>query len=219
MSIHDQVRAALDRQDTQAALELLYQQLDNNPGDVRAMHGIAGICAAEGNRQDALTWYRQARDQAPQDPEAALGLGLALCEFGWPDQATEVLESVLQLDAPAELHEMARNSLLRLEREADRARALRSATVSCLRGARSTLAGMELEQLRAIAQEITFLGQNGIDIADQQATHELQQLPGVYTGLEMLCLLYSAMQQIDPDADIGIDLSAEYAEASDSVRV
>lgn len=38
-------------------------------------------------------------------------------------------------------------------------------------------------------------------------------LPGKFSGLQLLSIMYAAFQQIDPTADIGADFKAEYEAA------
>ncbi len=61
-----------------------------------------------------------------------------------------------------------------------------------------------------IAFEIALLGQRGLDINDPEQKYALRTLPGKYTGLHLLALMYTAFKQIDPTMDSGADFDAEY---------
>lgn len=61
-----------------------------------------------------------------------------------------------------------------------------------------------------IALEIALLGQQGLDIADPAPKYTLKTLPGCYSGLHLLAIMYAAFRQIDPAIDIGADFLREY---------
>ena len=46
----------------------------------------------------------------------------------------------------------------------------------------------------------------------------LRSLPGEFTALHLLCIMYVAFKQFAPDTDIGFDLSAEYGMAVEVYR-
>ena len=48
--------------------------------------------------------------------------------------------------------------------------------------------------------------------------YQLHSLPGRFSGLHMVCLMYAAFKIIDPTADIGFDLAKEYALAKQMRR-
>ncbi len=43
--------------------------------------------------------------------------------------------------------------------------------------------------------------------------YQLKSLPGNFSGLHLVCLMYVAFKSIAPDTDVGFDLSKEYAAA------
>ncbi len=61
-----------------------------------------------------------------------------------------------------------------------------------------------------IALEIALLGERGLDIADPVPKYALKTLPGTYSGLHLLAIMYTAFRQIDPTIDIGADFLREY---------
>lgn len=76
---------------------------------------------------------------------------------------------------------------------------------------------MTVEAIKRLVVETAFAGQNGIDFTDPTPAHHLDSLPGEpVSGLEIMCILYAGMKRINPgmpDAEIGMDLAAEYATA------
>ena len=69
------------------------------------------------------------------------------------------------------------------------------------------------QQCRAIALEIAMLGRNGLDINDPTDKYTLKALPGSFSGLHLLAIMYTAFRQIDPTMDTGADFGAEYQAA------
>ena len=72
---------------------------------------------------------------------------------------------------------------------------------------------MSREQVPEITFEIAVIGQHGLDVNDAAQKYHLQSLPGNYSGLHLLCIMYVGFQKIAPDHSIGFDLSKEFAVA------
>jgi len=49
------------------------------------------------------------------------------------------------------------------------------------------------------------------DLKDPTPKHTLKAFPGAFSGMKIVSYLYAAFQQFMPGADVGIDLSKEYA--------
>ena len=65
----------------------------------------------------------------------------------------------------------------------------------------------------AIALEIAMLGRSGLDINAAAEQHTLKSLPGQFSGLHLLAIMYAVFRQIDPTLESGADFSAEYEAA------
>ena len=63
------------------------------------------------------------------------------------------------------------------------------------------------------ALEIAMLGRSGLDINDPEDKYTLKALPGKFSGLHLLAIMYTAFRQIDPTMDTGADFSADYQAA------
>ena len=63
---------------------------------------------------------------------------------------------------------------------------------------------------RMLALEIAVLGRSGLDVNDSTAKYKLKALPGQFSGLHLLSIMYAAFQDLDPSADVGVDFKAEY---------
>lgn len=69
------------------------------------------------------------------------------------------------------------------------------------------------DQSRTITFEIAMLGRSGLDINDPEPKYRLKSAPGEFTGLQLVAIMYVGLKRLAPDADPGIDLAKEYAQA------
>ena len=53
----------------------------------------------------------------------------------------------------------------------------------------------------------------GLDNDDLTDKYKLKSLPGTFSGLHLLAIMYTAFKQIDPTMDTGADFAAEYQAA------
>ena len=82
----------------------------------------------------------------------------------------------------------------------------------CL-GAMEKFLALGPDKAKAITFEIAMLGRNGFDINDPAQKYTLKSLPGTFSGLHLVSIMYTGMKSIGPGQDAGIDLSREHAEA------
>jgi hypothetical protein len=61
------------------------------------------------------------------------------------------------------------------------------------------------EDIQRTAFEIALLGQHGLDVNDLTQKYRLRSLPGSFSGLHLVCLMYVGFQRIAPERDIGFD--------------
>jgi hypothetical protein len=66
-------------------------------------------------------------------------------------------------------------------------------------------------QTKTITFEIAMLGREGFDINSPEKKYSLKSQPGHFSGLQLVSLMYVGMKFPAPEADVGIDLSKEYA--------
>ncbi|MBQ0743268.1 MAG: tetratricopeptide repeat protein [Pseudomonas sp.] len=112
----------------QVGLGILHKALKANPGEASLQHALGMALVRQGNLTDALSAFTQAHQLAPDNPDYAYVLAIALHDSGEPEQARELLRQQLAAD-PAN-------------------RQLRLALVSYLGSQDSQEASMLMEQLR-----------------------------------------------------------------------
>jgi hypothetical protein len=61
--------------------------------------------------------------------------------------------------------------------------------------------------------EAATLGQSGLDVNNPDKSYELRTLPGTYSGLNVVSILHTALQQIAPGNESGFDIQSEYDRA------
>jgi hypothetical protein len=69
---------------------------------------------------------------------------------------------------------------------------------------------MSSDEVKCLALEIGVLGTKGLSINNSRKTYTINSLPGEFTALELVSMMYAAFQQFAPESDLGIDLSVEY---------
>ena len=95
---------------------------------------------------------------------------------------------------------------------------LRLDVVAYLTDALKTFAKVGPAKMRAICVEVAMLGRSCLDINNSAKQYKLKNLPGNFSGLHLLAIMYAAFQQIDPSADLGADFAAEYRLAIQSTK-
>jgi hypothetical protein len=131
-------------------------------------------------------------------------------------EAASYLIRVIRLNDRSPLGEAAQNDLSRLAETSFRSKLpgrVRPDALEYPMGALRNFATLTPDPVRDIALEIAILGQQGLNPNDPSRDYQLNKLPGRYTGLHLICLMYAATKQLSPDRDIGFDLSAEYSAA------
>jgi len=74
--------------------------------------------------------------------------------------------------------------------------------------------GMAKGEVAGIGREIAILGMKGLDINDPAQKYTLKSLPGSFSGLHLLSLMYVAFQKTSPGTDVGVEFSRECAQAA-----
>jgi tetratricopeptide (TPR) repeat protein len=181
-----------------------------------AHRNLGAVLLRENEVDSALLHLRQATDLLPNDPQAWFGLGQAAEASQDLALADEAYKRVLELKAPDELAELARDGRRRIAGESFRTASggmpRPDALMYCL-GALQKFAKMPESEVQRIVFEIVMLGRGGLDVNDPTQKYTLKTLPGKFSGLHLVSIMYVGMKQIAPQHDPGFDLSAEYAAA------
>lgn len=198
------------------ALGELKRSIHQDEGNPWAQRNIGACYMRLGQYSDALPHLKKATELSPKDQRAWFGLGQAYEYNDDFESADSAYHQVIDIDEYGELAEQAKQALSELAEKIFKSRTPEvermDAVMYCL-GALQTFANMSPQQLRQIGVEIAMVGMNGIKVNNPEVKYKLKTLPGSFTGLHLLCLEYVAFKQVQPDIDIGFDLSKEYAMA------
>jgi Flp pilus assembly protein TadD len=198
------------------ALDMLRSAVELDPANPWAQRNLGGCLLASSQAAEAEKHLRRAAELSPSDPQAWLGLGQACEAQDKLQEADAAYEKVISLDAHGKVGETARRARSgfahRSFREGTSAGVRMDAVMYCL-DALKIFAKMKKSEIDKIALEIALAGRSGLDPNDSARNHTLRSLPGNYSGLHMLCLMYVAFKLTSPEYDIRFDLSKEYAAA------
>ena len=153
--------------------------------------------------------------------DAWFGLAEALFVQDRREDADELFRKVIEIDASSNIAELARGRLSEIAQQTFRSKTPgveRMDAVLYLFGAIEKFGGMSRPEVQKIGYEIAMLGTNGFDVNDSSEKYQLRSLPGRFSGLHMVCLMYAAFKIINPTADVGFDLANEYAVAEQMKR-
>ena len=212
---------ALQRQGKSAeAVDELREAIRTDPNNPWAHRNLGACLANAGRLREGEQCFRRATELNPRDQTAWLGLAQALERLGEVENADEAYRKVIDVDEYSDVAEMARDALRRIAQSTFRERGggleRPDAVMYCL-GALERFEKMAPAEVQRIAFEIAALGQRGLDVNDPASKYTLKSLPGSFSGLHLVSMMYVAFKQIAPGQDIGFDLSREY-EAAQSLH-
>jgi Flp pilus assembly protein TadD len=208
---------ALQRQDqTARAIEVLHAAVEHAPDNPWAQRNLGACLMSAGQFQEAERCLRKATLINPDDQHNWYGLAQALERLDKTADADAAYRKTIDVDEYSPLAEMARDALRAIAHKTFRDTlpgiARPDAVMYCL-GAIEKFEKMSPSAVQRIAFEIATLGTKGLNVNDPAQQHQLKSLPGSFSGLHLVCLMYVGFKIVAPAQDIGFDLSKEYATA------
>ena len=76
-----------------------------------------------------------------------------------------------------------------------------------------TFTDMPIKAIARLVMEAATLVQSGLDVNNHDKKYKLKTLLDTYSGLNVICLLHTALQQIAPSKDSEFDIQVEYEKA------
>ncbi len=218
---HANARVALGvaltrRGETEQAVKELQEVVNLEPSNLYAWKNLGACLLKIGKMGDGEEALRRVLLLCPSDQQAWYGLGEAFFVQNRSEDADEAYRKVIELDASSNVAELARGRLSEIAHATFRSRAPgveRLDAVMYLLGAIQKFDAMSKKDVQKIGLEVATVGMRGLDVNDSSQKYQLKSLPGRYSGLHMVCLMYAAFKIIQPTADVGFDLSQEYAAA------
>ncbi len=186
------------------------------PNNSFAHRNLGGCLIKAGKPKEALVHLRRATELKPDDQQAWWGFAQALDATGDKPGADQACIKTIEIDPRSDIADMAKTQRTQYAHQSLRhgtGTAPRMDAVMYLLGAIKTFGKMSREQIQQVGTEVAVLGQRGLDMNDSAPKYKLHSLPGQYSGLHLVCLMYAAFKALDPKLDAGIDLTNEYETA------
>lgn len=201
------------------ALEAMEKAVEVDREDGFARRNLGGILGSLGRYDEALFHLRKAREVLPDDAQTICGLAAVLEHIGGEDnlvEADELYRVVIERWPGSPPAEIAREARTRFAHQSMRDKVsggLRPDVMMYIAGAIDTFETVGPTKRQQIAFEIAMKGQSGLDINDPDQKYTLETLPGKFSGMHLVSIMYTAFKQIDPSVESGVDLSKEYEAA------
>ena len=201
------------------ALEPMQKAVDADPSDGYGHRNLGAMLIGLGRHDQGLAHLREARKALPHDAQTIYGLATALEAVGGDvneNEADELYTVVIERWPATELAELARTARTKRAHQNMRAKVgggLRPDVLMYIAGALDTFAKVGPAQTQQITLEIALKGQSGLDINDPEQKYTLKMLPGKFSGMHLVSIMYVGLKALDPNANAGVDLSAEYETA------
>ena len=199
------------------AIETAKTALTVGPDDPYVLRTAGSLIAQSGNKSEALVLLENAAKAAPHDSLALYSLAECLRTDSSDknkQRADELYKRVIELAPGSPQAEGAKDRRRKIAYEGFRkVGELRPDAVMFCLDALQRLSTLSPKEVGGVAMETATLGQSGLDINNPGTTYEIRTLPGIYSGLNVVCILHTALQKAAPGNDSGFDIQAEYEEA------
>jgi tetratricopeptide (TPR) repeat protein len=197
---------------TREAVQVLSEAIRRDPHNPWAQRSLGTCLMASGRIEEAQVCLQRATDLNPRDQQAWFGLAQALEWQGRTADAYKAYRKAVDIDERGQLADMARGALRAIAYRAARGIERPDAVMYCL-DAIERFEKILRSQVRRIAYEVATLGTKGLDVNSTAQKYRLKSLPGGFSGLHLVCLMYVGFKIVAPEKNIGFDLSKEYAAA------
>ena len=211
----------LNRGQFAEAVQLLEFLRSGSPDDRDILHSLGTALLKGGRTAEAEEVLRRVVEMNSSDQEAWFGLAEAVFAQDRLEDADEVYLKVIEIDASSKVAELARERRGEIATKLFRSKTPgmeRMDAVMYLAGAIEKFGGMSRQEVQKIGYEVAMMGREGFDVNDSGEKYQLRSMPGRFSGLHMVSLMYAAFKIINPTADIGFDLTQEYAVAQQMKR-
>ncbi len=205
---------ALARQQKQSEAIFTFRKALEQDNDNPWAHRNLGACLLkEDQAEEAEQHLRRAVELLPNDQQSLFGFGQALLALGREQEADAQFIKVIEQNDRSPIAEMAKEERNKLAgssfHQASGGIERMDAVMYCL-GALERFAAIPRQEVQKIGFEIAILGQRGLDTNDSTQKYTLRSLPGKFSGLHLVSMMYVAFKIIAPDENVGFDLSREY---------
>jgi Flp pilus assembly protein TadD len=200
--------------DLAAAIEILEQAARIDPNDPFAHQNLGACLLKQDEAERAVEHFRKSLRGDPDNLRSRFGLAQSLETLERFHDADEVYQDIIKTAGHSPVGEWSKEGRTRIAHALLRKGGQERPDVLmyCL-GALERFETMTDKEVEAVGHEIAILGMRGLDINDPDRKYKLKTLPGDFSGLHLVSIMYAAFQQVSPGTDVGIDLSSEYNQA------
>jgi tetratricopeptide (TPR) repeat protein len=197
--------------------EHLRSALKLDPEDRYALSNLSETLMKQRRFAQALTQIKRALAVAPDDTAMMIAMGDCLNELGRTSESENYFRMAIKTGGPEHLVDLAKARLTAKSEAVLKANhEVRHDVVHYMRSALQRFKGMTTDEIKCLGVEIAVLGTRGLSINDPNKTYTIDSIPGEFTALELVSMMYAAFQQFAPESDVGIDLSVEYRVAANA---
>jgi tetratricopeptide (TPR) repeat protein len=193
----------------------LREAIRQDPENAFAKRNLAAVLARAGKGSEALPYFREAASGAPNEAGVQLGLAQCLDELGgkYRKEAMKVYAEIVRRfgDHPAtEIAKAAHNNIANAQLHESVDGKVRMDAVFYMQGAMDDFARKSRQEVGQIVMEIALLGQGGLQINKPEVRYSLKNLPGDFSGLQLVSIMHAGIRMLDPKAPTGSGLDQEY---------
>jgi len=196
--------------DLKNAKEYTLEALKIAPDNPFALKNLGGISGKERDYQSAFYYLKKSHEINPHDPQTVYGLAFAYKSLNDLENAEKYFKDLLDMPAPETIKELAREGLGEIAFKTLKSSGPRMDVVFYMISALKMFRDMPQKKVQDISFEIALLGRQGFEINDPNKKFRLKTLPGEFTALQLVSIMYIGFQQIDPSLDLGMDFTNEY---------
>lgn len=195
------------------AIQILEDARKTDPDNILLLRNLGTIYAKTENFDKALEIFNHAETREPTSCEVLYAIALVYNSQKKYSDASRYLSKIIELDTDDTFTNLAKDLLREISSETFSSSGLRMDAVYYCLGALENFNKKSFHEIQTITFEIGTLASHGIDPSDSTKIYQLQSIPGEFSALHLLCYMYVGFKILQPDADIGFDLSKEFEAA------
>ena len=175
-----------------------------------ALYNLGMMLSDQGRLAEAVETLQESLNFHPAHSEGWTALGVAQARLNGIPEALKALERAIEID-PSNAHALRNLAAIHAKESPSRALPFMQEAALLLPADQRSQYG--LAQCLLQLDRVDEAGRGGFDINNPDKKYTLKSLPGDFSGLHLVSIMYVGMQALAPTTDVGIDLSKEYAEA------
>jgi len=199
--------------EAQKAKDHFLRALEIEPSNPYALRNLGGLYGKENDYEKAIQCLEKSFSINPEDQHTAYGLGYSYFRIGKTDKADNYFKIAINLDESTKIAGMAKDLRREIAEINLKAKGFRPDAMFYCLTALHCFQGKTPEEVRQVAFEISVKGTQGLDINNPDTKYTLDSMGGSFTGLQLVSYMYVGFKMIEPELDIGLDLSEEYKQA------